>query len=96
MIRHFLRLNDPLTPVYRVDYDAGTWELVSSRLGRFDASGSITGDPAKDFPPAGFREVWPKPDGGDGFARFALTNPDHERQPDLLAAAPAPMDGEPA
>ncbi|MBR0651351.1 hypothetical protein GXW78_16885 [Roseomonas terrae] len=75
MIRYFLRENDPLCPVYAVDFEAKTWELAASRLGRIEGSGGSLADRDDVFLSERFAEVWPKPHDKAGIVAFTRDRP---------------------
>ena len=72
----FLRLNDPLNPVYEVDWDRSTWKLFGSSMGSMELGGALK-DGGQKFRSESFVQVWKiQEDGGNSF--FSTTNPQNK------------------
>ena len=58
MVRYFLRLKDPLRPVYSVDHEAGVWSLV--RPSNLGLGGPLDVDERRDafLDPSQYQEMW--------------------------------------
>lgn len=64
-VQYFLRRDDDLDRVYEVDWTAGTWKLVASRIGVIsDSCGTVRGT-EDDFPPSRFRLMRKVSEDGD-------------------------------
>lgn len=77
MAEFYLRKNDPVRPVYEVDFDAGTWRLAASAIGVPDGAGGVLADGGSVFrDPERFERVWLK-ESGDGLVTFTREDPAH-------------------
>lgn len=74
MLDYYLRLNDPLAPVYEVDTKANTYRMVASRIGVVDGVGGSMPDGGAEFRTDRFAQVWPAGE-EDGVTRFTREQP---------------------
>lgn len=73
--QYFLRLNDPFSPVYEVDFVAKTWRLAASAVGALGERKSLQDDGAVFRDEERFARVWKKDEDGD-IATFTRDAPD--------------------
>jgi hypothetical protein len=75
MIEFYLRLNDPLSPVYQIDPEAGTWAMAASRIGVVPELGGEMPDGGALFRDTEkFARVWPKSE-EDGVITYTRDEP---------------------
>lgn len=73
-VEFFLRLNDPLNPVYAVDLATKTYKVVASRIGVVNGVAGNMPDGGAIFRGDGFARVWPVSD-VDGRVRYTRKDP---------------------
>lgn len=97
---YYLRLLDPLTPVYEVNFEANTWRVAASKVGGFPDVEPMT-DGGKRFRSSRFRRVYVVENQANGIVAFSqnkpvaevalsLHNTNYERKSCVAPAAPTP------
>jgi hypothetical protein len=79
-MEYYLRINDPLAPVYEVDPAANTFRMAGSRIGVIEGVGGEMPDGGATFRTEAFARVWMKRD-GEGSVTFTRDQPEttHDR-----------------
>jgi hypothetical protein len=70
----YLRLNDPLAPVYAVNFETNTYRMVASKIGVVQDIGGTMPDNGAVFRTERFTQVWPNGTDRLGVVRYTRDN----------------------